>query len=658
MSEKLVFNGINGLTGDYLASSATLEEVAEWATGTTVSDASRRELGARQLVDFPVKHGVDPNDLAQSGWAVVFPYAADGSPEAIRQAAIREALQPLLDHRRAMATRQREHRYREIVGVEGWRSGESKREFLSRMGAGTSGPVDPERFPYYVLLVGSPADIPYREQYLLDVQYGVGRIHFEDLSEYAAYARTVVEVETGAPQTTPTAAFFAVENVDDPATYASRTMLTEPLVSGLRDALDPASPWQFDTYLADAATKQELSSLLGKRPPALLFTASHGVGFNSGSASQRACQGAILCQDFPGVGVGALHEDHYFAGRDIATSADLRGLISFHFACYGLGTPRYDNFAAHAGNRRQRTARQEIAPQPFVAELPRRMLGRERGALACIGHVDRAWSSSFLQAAPAGRDGVDTQITTFESTFQHLLAGHRVGLAMDDFNLRYAELTSELATVVEGIQKYDERAEPRQLARLWLYALDARNYAVFGDPAVRIGTAPEHMAQRLPAPAPTPGRVQLQPQPSQAAGESGMSASGLSAEQQFPLLHPAQDDDPSGSARVTRRIATALERIATGTAAFEVQTFVGDPAGARAAVDNRPGQAVPRAFTRCTMDGDTVVSLPVDDSGQIDAQVWRFHREAVAQALECRRHLLDMALSVLPEATKTSTEEV
>lgn len=496
MNDNLIFNGVNGLTGGYLTEPMTLERIAHWATSTVIPPVVRQEMDARQLFGFPIKHGVDGNDLAQSGWAIVFPRAPHGSREATRQAAIRAALQPLLDHRRRMATRRDPRLYREIHGDDGWAADESKRAFLSRMGAAASGPVDPEKFPYFVLLCGSPTDITFRQQYELDVQYGVGRIHFHDLADYAAYARNVVAAEVELLDKIPTAAFFAVENVDDPATYASRHMLTEPLVAGVRTSLETSNRWRVQQFMADAATKEQLASLLGACAPSLLFTASHGVGFPSGSRQQRACQGAILCQDWPGEDAGCLSEKHYFTGADIGADADLSGLISFHFACYGLGTPRFDEFARHRTGRQKPT---EIAPQPFVAELPRRMLGRERGALACIGHVDRAWSSSFVQYAPAGQSGVDTHIHTFLSSVQRLLTGDRVGLAMDDFNLRFAELASELATVLDDIQTYGQPVHVGELAHLWLYMRDARNYAVLGDPAVRIATTAEQLAAPRPA---------------------------------------------------------------------------------------------------------------------------------------------------------------
>lgn len=651
MSDNLVFNGINCLTGDYLVRAANVAQVADWATGTAIPSEVRQELDARQLVDFPVKHGVDANDLAESGWAVVFPAVADGTPEADRQAAIKDALAPLLDHRRAMATRRHEHLYRELGGREGMQPGESKRAFLARVGAAVSGPVDPDRFPYYVLLVASPAEISYRVQYQLDVQYGVGRLHFDAVAAYGRYARAVVAAETELSPRTPTAAFFAVENVDDPATYASTHLLTEPLIAGVRDQLERGSRWQVQEFLSDAASKARLSRLLGPDAPSLLFTASHGVGFPRGSAEQRDQQGAILCQDWPGRGNGRLRDEHYFAGRDIGPDADLRGLIAFHFACYGLGTPRYDDFAERAAVA---DAPPEIAPAPLVAGLPRAMLGRERGALACIGHIDRAWSSSFIQAAPAGRTGVDNHVTTFQSTIGRLMAGDRVGLAMDDFNLRYAELASELATTLENIQKYDERVEPRDLARLWLYTGDARNYAVLGDPAVRIVTDAAQLvdihldASRSVAHIGQFGACDAVGGRGVGDGASPTARAEQSSEAlDFPLPDPANRDHVSALARAGDRIAGTLERFATDALAVEVRTFVGQPEAARAAL-TQGNQSQPRAYTRFSGDGDMIVDIPVDERGQVDAKVWRIHQESVDMALNHRRRLVHMALSLIP----------
>ena len=62
-----------------------------------------------------------------------------------------------------------------------------------------------------------------------------------------------------------------------------------------------------------------------------------------------------------------------------------------------------------------------------------------QGALAVIGHVERAWSCSFR-----GGGGVGRQLQAFQSVLQCLLGGHRVGWALKYFGALYAALATEL----------------------------------------------------------------------------------------------------------------------------------------------------------------------------------------------------------------------
>ena len=622
IDDTLVFNGIDGRTGSYLLPSVHVAQLARIARGHAISATERDEIDVRRAIDidYPLKEGEDADDLSQAGWAVVFPFVRKGSDAASHQAAIREALGPLLALRRAQASRRDDRRYRECVGPDAYRPGETKQQFLTRMGAGT-GPVDPAKFPYYVLLVASPEEIPYRMQYQLDVQYAVGRIHFDTVEEYARYAANVVEAETHPGPHPRTVALWGVENPGDRATHASARHLVAPLADYLERG--QADRWHVTRFLGEHATKARLAALLGSETPSLLVTASHGIGFPAGDPRQRSDQGALVCQDWAGPNAGSLTADHYFAGDDIAASADLGGLVGFHFACFGAGTPRYDDFS----RKGDAPALVDIAPHAFVARLPQRMLGRARGALACIGHVDRAWASSFLQADPRHRGAVTAQLAVFESTLQRLIDGRCVGHAMDYFDLRYAELASDLATRIEDATKYDVAVDDRELAQLWIYANDARDYAVIGDPAVRIGGRAAEAENRV-------------------VPEAAVEISAAAA----PALENSPRRPDAGTLAELAGSTLEALRCAVGDAlSLEVTTYAGDISTARAAaIGDASGHPRPAAYTCFKIDGGTVLSVPVDDNGVVDIELWRIHDAAVAQARQQRTDILRLVLSLLP----------
>jgi hypothetical protein len=464
----LYFNGLNGESGDYALAPMTQQGLSAAILGQE-PPPNLRDLQTRRAQETDevrgVKEGVNPEVLGEAGWGLVFAHNADP--------AVRDALQELIDHRRDLTGG--EH-YQIYAGERGVQANESKSEWLSRHGMGP-GPADPEKVPYYLLLVGSPEEIPYRFQSQLDVQYAVGRIHFETLDEYASYARSVVEAEKGRVRLPRQMAFFAPANPDDRATALSARHLVEELKGELETGDDYAD-WSFSAVMRDEARKERLVRLLGgEQTPALLFTATHGVSFPVGSPRQLPDQGALVCQEWPGPKKWrkTIPQDFYLAGGDLGQATNLLGLIAFFFACFGAGTPLRDEFT-----RQTMSGQRTIAPYPFLARLPQKMLGHPRGgALAVIGHVERAWGYSFIWPGAGG------QTEVFRSAISRLLKGQPVGLALEYFNQRHAELSVELNDLLEKVD-FGLSAEPEQLARLWTANNDARGYAIIGDPAVRL----------------------------------------------------------------------------------------------------------------------------------------------------------------------------
>jgi hypothetical protein len=527
-------NGIDATTGELLLPPITVEELARLATNHATDRMASTELAARHRrateQTFAPKHGVDPAGLAQTGWGVVF--AQDSDPRLVT------ALTPLLERRHAQAGAVVESRYREFSGRSGYRRGESKQEFLRRFGSGP-GPVDPDVVPYYLLLVGGPDDIPFEVQHQLDVQHAVGRIHFDEIASYTRYAKNVVAAETRAARAeSARLSFFAARNDNDPATALSCEQLVTPLATDLGD------DWLVRSFVGADASKDGLRALLsGEERPDVLFTATHGVGFPAGHDDQRRMQGALVCQDWPGPGHGLIGPEHWFGAQDVP-DADLTGMIAVLFACFGAGTPGYDDFD------RSPDQRMALAPDPFVAALPQALLGRDGGALAVVGHVDRALGYSFVWPG-AGR-----QTEAYRSTLAELRAGAPIGSALEYVGDRYAELATDLKQAVDDA-KEGRSADDVMLAGLFAACADARGFVLLGDPAVRLATAAPaegFVPRTAPVAASNAGRRDV------AADETAAEPAELSPAREDPVeVATYVTDDPDGVAydAATGRISGA-----------------------------------------------------------------------------------------------------
>ena len=362
----IVANGINGATGGYLLPAQTEQQVAETAANQAPDKEQLNVLrGLFQQSSQPhlgALFDVDLADVKDAGWAIVFHASED--------AAVKSALQPLIAHRRKQIGDDN------LVKVLEYRDGETVAQWLARHGMGI-GDIDPEKVPFYILLVGSPAKVPFLFGHLLDAVYGVGRLSFDAADQYATYANSVIAYETAA--TVPNSRdvyFFGPRHIADKPTSLSATALVQPLAVGDPDrpgVLDRLAKSKFKLaynghyFAPEASTKLALHDVfcpaLGGPAPSLLFTASHGVGWPMGDTRQKTAQGALLCQDFPGIGFGPVKPEHYFAASDLPPDAHVHGLVCFHFACYGVGTPKEDRFTHKDGSAPRQIARIRSSPR-------------------------------------------------------------------------------------------------------------------------------------------------------------------------------------------------------------------------------------------------------------------------------------------------------
>jgi len=495
----IYMNGVDGTTGEYLTTplddgrrelkqSVRFADIVDVIKGSAPPQQHAAHLSnvAHSLKQphLGLPHYVDPLNINEAGWGVVFPRSYGEDHPA------RKALGPLLEHRERQVGDSAKFKvlsYGDAAGrPEEWS------DWLARHSV-SAGHVEPEKVPFYLLLVGSPEEMPFAFAHMLGLEYAVGSLHFDTPEEYAAYTESVLAYETGdSVPTASEAVFFGPRH--DQATKLSADFLLDPLVGGVPGANRPpvvdqafmetrktlgtqAKRFKARKVIGPRATKAALLKTLrppaGTKPPSLIFTASHGMGFPSGHPDQSGSQGALLCQDWPAV--GSISPAHYLSGADVPADARLHGVVTFHFACYGAGTPSHDRFIHKPGKQPP-----AIAPRPFVASLPKRLLAHPSGgALACIGHVERAWGYSIVSNTSS------PQLIPFENAIGRILSGKPIGLAMKDFSDKYAALSAALTGILEKAS-FGFKAPAEKLARLWVERNDAEGYFVLGDPAVRL----------------------------------------------------------------------------------------------------------------------------------------------------------------------------
>lgn len=456
-----------GLPLNQLDESVVAAEFGQ-ATKLSPEQIALQSRGDSANQSFAVTGEVDANDLQQAGWGVIFSAGVSQG--------VKDALQPLLDHRKAQA-----EPFVIFDGPLGYLEGDTAADWLKRHKVRMD-VVDPSNgVPFYLLLVGPAEEIPFEFQYSLDIYFAVGRLWFDTPEAFRHYAESVIRYEsaTSPVPTVKRAVIFATEHELDPATQLFTRQVAKPLAAapdGSLPALWKRTGFAVHTCLGEEATKANLTELLRNAqsgPPALLLSGGHGMEFALEDPRQREAQGAMVCQDWngPGSPIGA---EHWFAAADVPPDANLLGMIHFFFACYGGGCPAVDNFD------RLNNAPRQIAKQPFFSKLPQQLLSHPKGgALAVLAHIERAWAYSF-QSQRGG-----SQIQGFRDVIARLLRGERIGQATDMFNIRWAAMSTELSELQNDLSRGAD-VPMKTLGNLWVARDDARNFMILGDPAVRL----------------------------------------------------------------------------------------------------------------------------------------------------------------------------
>ena len=255
--ERIIANGVNGLTGEYLLPPLDPADVAARAKEPPDDPAVAAQLRQLHAMAEQSTRGVFRGPVRRRS----VQGGAGGMGRRVQHGG------------KAMTSKRRwstliEHRRRRIgdarTKVLEHRPGEGWTAWLARHGT-APGNVNPEKVPYYLLLIGGPNQIPFSLQYLLDTEYAVGRLDFDDADGYRGYVAGLIDYEDASTAPHDAAAiFFGTRHPFDGATQLSADSLVRPLIRSFQQGgrfASAVSGYQFDEVLGEPATKASLCEI-------------------------------------------------------------------------------------------------------------------------------------------------------------------------------------------------------------------------------------------------------------------------------------------------------------------------------------------------------------------------------------------------------------
>ena len=189
----------------------------------------------------------------------------------------------------------------------------------------------------------------------------------------------------------------------------------------------------------------------------------------------------------------------HLAARDLAGHTFAPGGVWFMFACFGAGTPtrsRFHHWLAQLAAAGQFRGRPDAVlaslprgdQRPFIAALPQAALASPNGPLAFIGHLDLAWTYSFMES----EDGKQRRRPEKHyNVLKSLCRGDRVGVALQEIERFYNDKNQALTDLYDLAEESALRGAPdsrhrASISHLWMVRQDLAGYILLGDPAVQL----------------------------------------------------------------------------------------------------------------------------------------------------------------------------
>lgn len=451
---------VNAWTGEELPPSPLSSRAAAWG----LAEAGRRvptllrppeEADLRNWRDprvgwgliLPERAGLSPQELAGAGDA----------PEPIRALLADRAPAPVLRCRTQLTAGNR------LLFLRNYAT--SKDVSVDRSPIGLA----PDALPYYLLIYGSPTEVPWDLQYVLNSRCAVGRL---DLSGDALehYVRCLMAEWDGAQSRVGNTVVWATDHGPLDITHLMRDAIAAAVHEDLTADPDIGANARFIDGTHVSADGEDLITALAEARPGLVVTTSHGqTGPLNDAVAMRRDLGLPVDQGFR-----VLNTDRLLS----RWAPD--GAIWYAHACCSAGTDAKSAYLElfEAGSPVHRILAATSALGALTAPLPSLLLGHPKPLRAFIGQVEPTFDWTLKQ--PANRQHLTAPLR--QALYNRLFQPDPVGYAFRDW---YAGIGTLYTIWDRAVQRFNAGEDNAQtLLYLRLAARDLQSTVILGDPTV------------------------------------------------------------------------------------------------------------------------------------------------------------------------------
>ncbi|HEU0201995.1 MAG TPA: hypothetical protein VFR86_16380 [Burkholderiaceae bacterium] len=332
--------------------------------------------------------------------------------------------------------------------------------------------IGPTAVPRYLLLIGTPEELPWGLQMRLQAEAFVGRLDL-DPAGLERYVEALLGEWHGATRDVKRPVIWAVDHGHPDITRLMRRTIAERVLAKFKEdnEFDVAKGFFSDVQ----ATHHDLVQALGERQPAFVVTSSHGATFPLDQPAAMRAQLGLLVD----------HQKTLTDANAVVGAWNARGAIWYAHACCSAGTEAKSRFEGLVGadSSLGKTLAAISQVGACTAPLPRALLGGKNPLGAFIGHIEPTFDWTL-------RDPTNGQVTTqhiVDALYEALHAADRppIGKALAGYFRAVAGLLQDYADALDAVDAQESGALQRA-RRARLIAADCQAMVILGDPTVRL----------------------------------------------------------------------------------------------------------------------------------------------------------------------------